>query len=1067
MLLIPAGLAAERIRFAISAETLPSVVLLPESGLVVTHSDTVWLGSRQLRRDQDYRIALNGPTLTLLVSSDTSSDSLVAVYHTVPRWLSRWYGREVPEATTTATSSAGPNRPPMIRPALPPSRARISGTKSLRVFSTAGGNAEFGQSLDLRMDGEIAPGVQVRGVLSDRGTPGAYGPLNSRVEELDKISLAIESPVVSLNLGDLSSTRFQPSRVQRVAGVTGELHQPNWRIAAIAARPKGQFASVRIAAQDRFQGPYQIRQSGALVPVVPGSEAVWLDGVLLAGGADRDYQIDYAAAQITFTARSLIDSRSRIEIDCEFQQSAYRGELLGGLVGMQSRDSSRALSVLVLREGDDPDLPLSGSLSSADLEQLRNAGDRGAFRSGVIADSLGDYVLVTDSLPDTVYSYSGAGAGDYRITFSYVGSNLGRYRYLGSGVFRFAGQSSGDYEPVVQLSAPRRTDLVSARGNVRVGQSLFEGNVDFAKPDNNLLSPIDDHDNGDLGGRLRWQQALGLVSAADTIVLDGQYRGAEFAQRDRFLPPDWERRVFAPRNVTTRHDIRLLSARAVLHPGLGVTVAPEFEELSIIDTFTSRSSGVDIARSGDSGYTGYLKARYIATRLDKAEGSGDGKAWRVGAGWGMGVVERWRSLLEWSMEDRRHDYLRYRSGTIEARLRGSLFRADDSLQYEYYREDELIPVLDYWATMFTRHRMSAVATQQLGRHRVSGTLGRQWLQTVSGWRASDNYHARYRFDDPSARLYFATAYRLSQELRIARGVTYLPIEPGRGNYRFENGQYIPDPDGDFLQVEELLSDREAASVLEKSHEIRYDPSWGQFRAQSRVSEEVRDSAQRTVAWLAPALLSKRENVRAAQARDDFEARLVRWGQVYAITLRGGRDLDRRTLALGEQTRQSLRGEIVFNEPTGALVLEQRASLFRSEREDLSLTGTKVDGHSIGMGLRRTAPRTELGVSVSWRSARAGIERSELLQTELRCRLRALRVGELGANLELYRDLATGSKNVDYLLTDSRPGRQGALWAVNAGLTLKGKTRARLNISGRHSDIRTGRVTARGELVAEF
>lgn len=76
----------------------------------------------------------------------------------------------------------------------------------------------------------------------------------------------------------------------------------------------------------------------------------------------------------------------------------------------------------MVREGDDREQMLIGELSDLERSALEQGGDADIFQSGVTSDSAGDYDLIVDSLPDSVFSYAGAGGGEFRIVFTYVGS---------------------------------------------------------------------------------------------------------------------------------------------------------------------------------------------------------------------------------------------------------------------------------------------------------------------------------------------------------------------------------------------------------------------------------------------------------------------------------------------------------------------------------------------------------------------------------------------------------------------------------------------------------------------
>ena len=71
-------------------------------------------------------------------------------------------------------------------------------------------------------------------------------------------------------------------------------------------------------------------------------------------------------------------------------------------------------------------------------------------------------------------------------------------------------------------------------------------------------------------------------------------------------------------------------------------------------------------------------------------------------------------------------------------------------------------------------------------------------------------------------------------------------------------------------------------------------------------------------------------------------------------------------------------------------------------------------------------------------------------------------------MEGYRQsLTDAGSGGGYLLTGNRPGDRGAIWRVSLNYGVKGDVRANFSVSGRHSSDRTGRVTARGEVVAGF
>jgi len=73
---------------------------------------------------------------------------------------------------------------------------------------------------------------------------------------------------------------------------------------AAGAIVRGQFTSSQFTAQEGNQGPYKLRgPSGELfVLVVSGSETVYVNGITLERGENKDYIINYNAGEIIFNS---------------------------------------------------------------------------------------------------------------------------------------------------------------------------------------------------------------------------------------------------------------------------------------------------------------------------------------------------------------------------------------------------------------------------------------------------------------------------------------------------------------------------------------------------------------------------------------------------------------------------------------------------------------------------------------------------------------------------------------------------------------------------------------------
>ena len=101
------------------------------------------------------------------------------------------------------------------------------------------------------------------------------------------------------------------------------------------------------------------------------------------------------------------------------------------------------------------------------------------------------------------------------------------------------------------------------------------------------------------------------------------------------------------------------------------------------------------------------------------------------------------------------------------------------------------------------------------------------------------------------RLTVTADWLVSEEQRNARGITYLEVEQGLGDYVFENGEYVPDPDGNFIQVEELLSDVAPVKRGEKSFYFSKDWRVLLVSVRSDIEEELKADENRDVWWVLP------------------------------------------------------------------------------------------------------------------------------------------------------------------------------------------------------------------------
>ncbi|HUV31226.1 MAG TPA: hypothetical protein VMY05_09085 [Acidobacteriota bacterium] len=1037
---------------------------------IFSGSDTLRLNGRLLRPGIDYRFVVGEGYFDLSGLVPGGDDTLQVIYERVPAWLARSYGRPLPRAVPAAQGAPSLSLP---RPEKPPagsfgSRVKLSGAKSFRLSARSAGASEFGQSLDLTLAGELAEGVQVAGSISDRGFDPAYGTANSRLSELDKVNLALTSRRLTAQIGDIAVA--DPGRGpggKAISGASFKLTYPRWHVHGTAARPRGTYTSFELTGQDGSQGPYQIGEGSRARPIVPGSESVWLDGRLLERGAGKDYTVDYPTGRITFNANRPIDGRSRIEVDYEPRMTEYKGELLAFGTGGQSEDSTLFFSAEVLREGDDKDQLLSGDLSDTDLALLEAAGDSVAARSGVIPDSTGSYALVNDSLPDSVYQHVGEGEGDFSVTFSFVGRGKGDYRFLGSDNYEYVGPGQGDYLPIVVVPAARRTSRYSTVIGLRP-RGLGELRLDLraSRFDRNLWSSRDDNDNDgiyyDLQSYKEWQ-ANGRTSF---VKAHRRIRQAEYNARERINRADFRRDFLLPEAFVAASDEALHDVSASVSPWRVLSIGASYADLDYEGEFDSRSGGLGAELIPLDRLRLHGAWRRAVARLAGASLSGDGTLTRFDGGVTVEPSEGSAVSAAYERDVRRNEYSTEPRGTRFNRVRLGLYREQDDVQYEYFAEDSLSTG---WSQSLVRNRVSATSNRQMGVLSYDAAVSYQWLRQPD--LRGENFLSRLnlRYNNVRRRLILGAGYQVSDERRNARGITYLEVEPGQGNFSREDGQFVPDPDGKYIQVEEILSDDARVRRGDKSFHIDKDWRLILVRFTSNIEEELLEGGQRNLWWVLPFYSDESQPYLYYNRRYNADVRLFPVRAFYALNLQFAQDLEKRDIAGTTRRRRDTRGAVSLKQSLVNTFVEESAEFFENERDAYFTGAGEINGYKLGLSVRQAVGRGEVSGGGTFRRAETSLDETSV-QYALTAGFRAVLLsrGELRLSTELYRqNLDNLAGPPSFRLTDNRPGERGALWSLSLRYGVKSGVRVNLSVNGRHADDRTARVVARSEVVASF
>jgi hypothetical protein len=737
-------------------------------------------------------------------------DSISITFRYVPLDLKRQYSIHAfdPNANIAPIQTAEPERFRGFG-----SDLKVTGSKGFSVQTGGGTPDGLSQSLNLSITGELAPGLRTSANVSDKSS--AVSGTTRRLDELDRIYVEAESDHFKGTFGDFDIVQRRDPLLgyqRKLTGLNAAYSKRGNVVRGAAAFFPGEYRSISIPGRDGRLGPYYLTDLGGRQgsQILPGSERVYMDGALQIRGLQNDYEIDYEAGTIQFSPSKIIRDETRITIDYEvareeYSRSFYTASGEGAPVTGLSFFSS------LIQEGDSKNSPKSFELTSETKTILEQAGaDRlRATKSGVqfVGPGAGDYNL--DSTGGAHYSYVGPNLGNYDVTFSFIGAGHGTYRALGGGIYQFVGPTFGEYEPVILIPLPETRRYGSIGGDYRSTDSsvTIGGEIAGTLYDRNTLSNLDSrHDDLSFLGTGIFKRELsggffGIKVLGRAIGINAIFPGRIDAV-ERYRRYDLESQA----SVTGEH----------------------VQEVAL-------TGGIDDGRQVSIEF-GHLAQNGITDRNRQAANAN----WRLLAPFDiMAALERTRGDRTW-----------WKSSNS---LRASFTRAQPSIGLNYERRDGVagFKYFEYVAQIPANYaREISGATEITVRNEkylennwrdkfVSGAIQQRLTFLITGTGFSGDaalsyYRKDYKeftgadteqktgwtrlgYNDPSGRGSVTISERLGSSNERMQAKNYVFVGDGRGEYRLEDGEYLRDPQGDYILLIEELG--EGARISEIGTEI--------------------------------------------------------------------------------------------------------------------------------------------------------------------------------------------------------------------------------------------------------
>jgi hypothetical protein len=454
----------------------PAFVLHLSDRLVVCSSDSVFVDDDMLTRGQDYMMDYSSGIVYL--TNGVAPGTCVRVrYTTFPFGLCRDYRlRDVWEEPVRDAQPSLPTR--KLARKKDSYDLRASGSKTISIEAGTLQDLRVNQSLSLSIGGKIGEGVEMRGVLSDQDLGLTEKSSTSKLKDLDRVFMEVRSSRAYARVGDLEISESPGQLLKLEREMTGFLANASFGskdFTAAAATSRSKYESVEINGREGIAGPYVIADSkGDMVTILSHTEKVWVDGTRMKRGANADYMIDYAKAEIHFNPSHLMRDGARIVVDYERLNENEERQFYFARSSLNVGEHSR-LALSFVNEGYAPVSDDGIFTSSPTGTEQPNPGIAGWVEGGsYVGPGLGEYIKVEK---DTVhyYEYVGEGTGDYQVNFTNVGEGNGTYEYVLSDVwdkYIHVYTGSGAYVDRVEAAPKLTSQIVHLNAWTRPGDWL-------------------------------------------------------------------------------------------------------------------------------------------------------------------------------------------------------------------------------------------------------------------------------------------------------------------------------------------------------------------------------------------------------------------------------------------------------------------------------------------------------------------------------------------------------------------------------------------------------------------
>ncbi len=391
------------------------------------------------------------------------------------------------------------------------------------------GNAQdltVNSTLSLQLSGQLNERISILASITDDNIPIQPDGNTATLQEFDRVFIQLYDDKSKLTAGDFFIARptgYFTNYYKRAQGASFTTRQSlggdNNKVfftETSAALSRGKFARNPILGQEGNQGPYRLQgnENELFIIVLAGTERVFIDGKEMKRGQENDYVIDYNTAEITFTARQLVNKDKRIAVEFQYTDANYARSMVQTSTGIETERIT--FYVNYFSEQDARNQPLQQQLSDDDKRILDAVGDNTALAVAPSFQRVAEFnnnqvlYLMVDTMGfDSVFvRATGPAAEIFQVNFSEVGQGNGDYIQEGfdatGRVFRWIAPDmqgpvpvhKGNFAPVRRLIAPRKNQMLMVGASAKITENTrADIEAGFSNHDRNTFSEKDNENN--------------------------------------------------------------------------------------------------------------------------------------------------------------------------------------------------------------------------------------------------------------------------------------------------------------------------------------------------------------------------------------------------------------------------------------------------------------------------------------------------------------------------------------------------------------------------------------------